>query len=144
LTLCGDAAHAAPTINELAWMTGDWCGVNHGTFNEETWMAPRAGSMLGMHRDSRDGTSKGFEFFRIVEDGDALAYRSQPGGAAPTEFRARSVEAHAVSFVNPTHDYPKRIRYWLDDDGRLNARIDDGIDDDAGTEWVWTKDCAAP
>jgi hypothetical protein len=100
--------------------------------------------MLGMHRDTRAGQNSGFEFFRIVEDGDALAYRSQPGGAPVTEFRARAVGARSVDFLNPKHDYPKRIRYWLDDAERLHARIDDGTDADAGTTWVWTRDCAAP
>jgi hypothetical protein len=133
-----------PRIAELDWLAGAWCGDNRGTFNEEIWMAPRDGSMVGMHRDTRAGKLTGFEYFRIVEDGDALAYRSQPGGAALTEFRARTVGKRSVSFVNPDHDYPKRIRYWLDDDDRLNARIDDGTDADAGMSWVWAKNCESP
>lgn len=135
-------AHAG--IDDLAWLAGAWCGDNRGTFNEETWLAPRARAMLGMHRDSKGGVLKGFEFFRIVEDGTALVYWTQPGGAPAIAFRASSIGKDHVDFTNPTHDYPKRIRYRRVDADTLHARIDDGRDEDRGVEWTWTRDCAPP
>ena len=135
-------AHAG--IGDLAWLAGAWCGENRGTFNEETWLAPRAGSMIGLHRDSKGARLKGFEFFRIVEDGDTLVYWTQPGGAPAIAFRASAIGKESVDFSNPAHDYPKRIRYRRVDAGTLHARIDDGRDEDRGVEWTWKRGCAPP
>lgn len=135
-------AHAG--IGDLAWLAGAWCGENRGTFNEETWLAPRAGSMIGLHRDSKGARLKGFEFFRIVEDGDTLVYWTQPGGAPAIAFRASAIGKESVDFSNPAHDYPKRIRYRRVDAHTLHARIDDGRDEDRGVEWTWTRDCTPP
>jgi len=136
-------ARASPAIDELDWLAGHWCGENRGTFNEEVWLAPRAGSLVGMHRDSRDGALKGFEFFRIVADGDRLVYWTQPGGRAAIAFHARSAADGRVDFINPDHDFPKRIRYRRVDSTTLHARIDDGTDTGPSMEWIWTLDCDA-
>ena len=133
---------AQAAIDDLAWLAGHWCGENRGTFNEETWLAPRAGSMIGLHRDSANGRLTGFEFFRIVEDGDALVYWTQPGGARAIAFRAVSASADRVDFVNHDHDFPQRISYRRIDARRLLARIDDGTESGSHVEWTWDRDCA--
>jgi hypothetical protein len=128
----------------LGWLAGHWCGSNRGVFNEETWLAPRAGSLIGLHRDSKEGTLRGFEYFRIVEDGDELVYWTQPNGATATAFRARSVGKNQVDFLNPVHDFPKRISYRRIDTNTLLARIDDGTDQGPRMEWTWRRDCPEP
>ena len=52
---------------ELEWLAGHWCGQRGKTFSEETWMAPRGGLLVGMHRDTREGKAIGFEFMRIAQ-----------------------------------------------------------------------------
>jgi len=135
---------AADGATGLDWMAGRWCGSVDGVYNEETWMPPRAGALIGMHRDSRDGKLAGFEFFRIVEDGDALVYWTQPGGAPAIAFRGRAMQDGSVDFFNAGHDFPKRIRYRRIDDDTLSARIDDGSDDGRSKTWTWHRDCAGP
>src|SRR5262245_38990069 len=98
------AGPVAAGAGDLAWLAGHWCGDDNGTLNEEVWLAPRAGSLVGMHRDTRGGRLNGFEFFRIVEDGGDLVYWAQPGGRPAVAFRASSTAKDAVEFVNPTHD----------------------------------------
>ena len=112
-------------------------------YNEEAWLAPRDGSFVGMHRDTRDGAPRGFEFFRIVEDGAGLVYWAQPGGIAPVPFRATNATASAVDFVNAAHDFPKRVSYRRTGPRTLVARIDDGSDTGRHVEWTWTLDCDA-
>lgn len=136
-------AMAADGIAGLDWMAGHWCGVNHGVHNEEVWLPPRAGAMVGMHRDIRGDALAGFEFFRIVEDGDALVYWTQPGGAPAMAFRGSATAGDAIDFVNQDHDFPKRIRYRRVDDDTLQARIDDGSDDGKSVTWTWHRDCGA-
>ena len=138
LLLTGEAAAAA---SDLHWLAGHWCGSNRGVVNEEVWLAPRAGSLVGMHRDSKDGRMRGYEYFRIVEDGGDLVYWAQPNGIAPVAFRATATTANAVDFLNPAHDFPKRVSYRRIDANTLVARIDDGTDNGRRAEWTWRLDC---
>ena len=127
---------------DLAWLAGTWCGDSGGVYNEEVWLAPRGGSLLGMHRDTRAGALRGFEFLRIVEDGGELVYWAQPEGAPAVPFRAAAPSGQSVDFVNAGHDFPKRIRYRRLDANTLYARIDDGTDAGRHREWTWRRDCA--
>jgi hypothetical protein len=139
LAMFADYAQAGAA--DLGWLTGHWCGTNHGVYNEEVWLAPRAGSILGMHRDTKDGKLSGFEFFRIVEDGAELVYWTQPSGRPAIAFRGIVIDKNAIDFTNPNHDFPKRIRYRRIDTSTLLARIDDGTDRGPSMEWRWQLGC---
>jgi hypothetical protein len=136
-------AAGAPRAADLHWLAGHWCGVVDGVHYEEVWLAPRAGSLVGMHRDTAGGALKGFEFFRIVEEDGALVFWTQPGGAPALAFRtpANASTDGLVQFVKPDHDFPKRITYRRVDARTLHARIDDGTDAGPAMEWRWTLDC---
>lgn len=129
---------------ELDWLAGHWCGQRGKTFSEETWMAPRGGLLVGMHRDTRDGKAAGFEFMRIAQRDGRWVFLAQPGGGAVTEFPAERVAQDRVVFVNPAHDFPKRVIYARPDADTLQARVDDGRDDGKALEWTWRRDCDAP
>lgn len=133
-------AHAS----ELDWMAGRWCGQRDGVFNEEVWMAPSGGLLLGMHRDMRAGKPVGFEFMRIARENGKWAYHAQPGGAKAVTFTADAVDGDTVVFANPQHDFPKRVRYRRVDAQTLQASIDDGTDTGARMQWTWTRECAMP
>ena len=133
-------ADAPPAIDTLAWMVGNWGGVKEGVEYEESWIAPRGGAMLGVHRDVRAGRMVGFEFLRIDTEKDGLTYWASPGGRAATPFRLKENGPRRVVFENPAHDFPQRILYWLGDDGRLNARIEGTLDGKPGAEeWSWSR-----
>ena len=136
------SGHTHAGADQLQWLAGHWCGTSkNGVFSEETWLAPRAGALVGMHRDSKDGKFVGFEFFRIVEEGSELVYWTQPSGQPAIAFRAKAVGQDTVSFWKPDHDFPKRITYRRIDAGTLLARIDDGTDTGKSMEWTW-RECA--
>jgi len=135
------AATAHAGVDELLWLAGHWCGTHRGVLSEEVWLPPRAGSLLGMHRDSKAGMFMGFEFFRIVEEGTDLVYWTQPNGQPALAFRAKAISRNSVAFVNAAHDFPKRISYRRIDANTLLARIDDGTDDGKRMEWTWRDDC---
>ena len=58
---------------------------------EEQWMAPRAGSLLGMSRTTRADKLVEHEFVIVRERGEQLAYEVMPPGRAPTVFVSTSV-----------------------------------------------------
>jgi hypothetical protein len=44
-----------------------------------------------------------------------------------------------VVFVNPEHDFPKRIAYELRGDGLLRVRVDDGADGGEGEDFAYRR-----
>jgi hypothetical protein len=81
--------------------------------------------MLAVSRTVSNNRMVAFEFLRIIERDGTLVYIAQPNGRTATEFTLTDfAKAHAV-FENPTHDFPKMIRYSLAPDGTLTAIISD-------------------
>lgn len=115
----------ALAIESLGWMAGCWEGrLAGGSRYEEVWLAPRGGIMLGVSRTLREGSAAGHEFLRIAEEDGALVYLADPSGQTPTRFTATEVRDGTVTFANPEHDFPQRIRYRLEAPDRLLARIE--------------------
>ena len=102
----------------------------------------RAGEgLVGMHKDVKAGKMTGFEFLRVEVDAQQrICYVSMPGGAPPTSFCAVEVGERRVVFENREHDFPQRILYWLDGEGRLHARIEGPAGSgEQAMEWVWGR-----
>lgn len=148
LLLAAAAARAAerpPALSDLAWMAGSWASDSAGVREEEHWMAPAGGVMVGMHRDVRGGKARSFEFFRIAETDSGIFYLSQPEGRPVTPFALKEAGARHVVFENAAHDYPQRVIYRLDGDGSLRARIEGTIRGRArATDWRWTRASLSP
>jgi hypothetical protein len=65
-----------------------------------------------------------FEFLCVSERNNTLVYTAMPDGrTTPTHFTLTSVTADTAIFENPTHDFPKAIRYVLKPDGTMEASI---------------------
>lgn len=82
--------------------------------------------MLAVSRTLKGDRMVAFEFLRIVERDGSLVYIAQPNGRPPTEFTLTALTADSATFENPTHDFPKMIRYSKRADGSLEARVSDG------------------
>jgi uncharacterized protein DUF6265 len=117
---------ATATVAQLSWLAGTWSGGDGPVSFEERWTPPAAGAMLGVSRTLKGDRMLSFEFLRIVERDGSLVYIAQPGGRPPTEFALTAITADSVTFENPTHDFPKMIRYSRRADGWLEARVSDG------------------
>ena len=79
---------------------------------EEIWSPRRGGTIFGISRTGRGDALREFEFLRLQrgEDG-AIAYLASPGGRPAVAFPVESLEGTSVTFANPAHDFPQRIRY---------------------------------
>ena len=127
---------AKGTIADVAWIAGSWTSGTAATV-EERWTPPAGGAMLGVSRTIRGDRMSAFEFLRIVERNGGLVYIAQPNGRTPTEFTMTKIEGTSVTFENPTHDFPKMIRYAKRPDGGLEASISGGPGTKAMT-WAFT------
>lgn len=128
-----------PGIDTLDWMGGYWEAEYEGVAMEEVWLEPRGGMMLGQHRDTRSGGRTFFEYLRIEERPDGLVYLASPLGRPALEFRLAKQSEQGVVFENPDHDFPQQIEYWLDPDGRLQARVASIDQAKEATEWVFER-----
>ena len=112
-------AQSAAGIQRVAWLQGCWeLSVPERTV-EEQWMAPRAGSMMGMSRTVRGGKLVAYEMVLIREEGLALAYEAQPSGQPAATFLSTTVTGSQIVFENPSHDFPQQIGYQIREDALL-------------------------
>ena len=121
-----DTPSARGTVSQLAWLAGTWRGGDGPVSFEERWTPPAGGAMLAVSRTLKGDRMVAFEFLRIVERDGRLIYIAQPNGRPPTEFTLTAITPDSVTFENPTHDFPKMIRYTKRPDGALEARVSDG------------------
>ncbi|MEP7100147.1 MAG: DUF6265 family protein [Burkholderiales bacterium] len=123
-SLATSGAFAQPvTVQRLAWLQGCWAIDAPERTVEEQWMAPRAGSLLGMSRTVRGGKLTAYESVILRERGDRFEYEVSPSGQASTAFSSKEIgDAHIV-FENLQHDFPQRVGY-----ARRGAALDAWIE----------------
>ena len=75
-------------------------------------MKPAGNTLLGMSHTVVGGTTREFEFMRIVQEDDgSIFFVANPSGQKEALFKLTSVSAHEARFENPEHDFPQRIIY---------------------------------
>jgi hypothetical protein len=123
LLLAPCAFAAAPrTLQELAWISGHWCGGAGDERIEELWMSPDGDVLLGLGRSLKGAETASYEYMRIVVEDGVPVFIAQPGGAPPTAFKRTAGGADWARFENPAHDFPKRVEYRRRGDA-LHAEI---------------------
>lgn len=112
--LSATAMAAEPVRAPLpAWMTGAWSLTEGDRWGDEYWTPPRGGIMIGAAREGKGAVLTSWEATRIAYDEDGkLAFWAMPRGAPATKFSAIDQTATSITFANPAHDYPQRVRYW--------------------------------
>ena len=100
-----------PRTADLGWLSGHWVQEGPDGWAEESWTGPRGGVMLGTGRTGKGDKAGSFEFMRIADGPDGVAFWGSPGGQAPVAFPLAEEGPNVVAFENPKHDYPTRISY---------------------------------
>jgi hypothetical protein len=133
---------STPTADDplasLAWLAGTWESDDpEGPRTVEHWLAPEAGTMLGVNRTAEGGRTVFFEYLRIEAQAEGLAYLASPGGKdPPTRFGVVDTRPGFVAFENLAHDFPQRIEYRLEGD-RLRMQIS-GTQGGAAKAHAWS------
>lgn len=116
-------AHAR--IDTLAWLAGCWGAEGGEPGSGEVWTAPAGGTMLGIGRAVKGGRTVSHEFMQLRLNADGvLVFIATPSGQNETVFTAVAQGEGSVTFENLSHDFPQRVSYSLQPDGRLLARIE--------------------
>jgi hypothetical protein len=117
-------AQSAPTVAQVGWMAGCWEQSAGARVIEEQWMRPRAGLMLGVSRTVVGDSLREYEQVALFARGGHLVYAATPARQAPAEFVSIAVSDSAVTFENPTHDFPQRVIYRRRGADSLLARVE--------------------
>lgn len=129
--LAGTGFTQSPTARaaEVAlpsWLTGCWIEQKGTAWTEECWTSARGGMLIGSGRTGDGDRLRSWETMQILREAPGLAFYGAPGGVGRTRFAMRA-DGQGVTFVNPGHDYPQRIRYWREGDLLLaEASLADG------------------
>jgi hypothetical protein len=144
--LIGATALPAHTgeADELAWMSGHWCGGSADEKIEEYWMPPHGGVLLGLARTTKGERTAEFEFLRIVRVDGLPTFIAQPNGVPPTSFKRTDGGADWIRFENPDHDFPKRVEYRRQGTGLHAEASGPGRDGKTFTIRYDYTPCAAP
>lgn len=123
LLMLAEAATATP-MPMPAFISGCWEQKRpDGGWTEECWTDTRGGLMIGSGRDGKGEQIGHWEWMRIERDADgSLTFYGSPKGAAAVGFKAIEADGKSITFVNPGHDYPQRVRYVVTESG-LDAEI---------------------
>lgn len=113
---------------DAGWIAAMWAGTSaNNVTTEERWTPPATGVMLGVGRTLRGADMPAFEFLCIAEREGSLVYFAMPNARTPaTPFVLTAITADSATFENPSHDFPKLIRYTRLPDGSLQTTISGG------------------
>ena len=97
--------------NRLDWLTGCWQGDDMVT--REVWSASQDGYYFGYSVVTKDDHVIFFEQMRI-DPAPMPVFNAYPAGNGPFPFAAIELTEASVTFANPDHDFPQKIKYWRD------------------------------
>jgi hypothetical protein len=117
------------SLTSLEWLLGEWVADGAKSTFRETWTAVSSTSWegQGVETSKADPSKSSAEVLRLVEMADGVFYISKvTHNELPVAFRLSECEGGRFAFVNPAHDFPRRLDYLRGADGRLQVRVSDG------------------
>jgi Domain of unknown function (DUF6265) len=112
------------TLNDLAWLQGEWTGTWGPRTATQTWSAPRGGTMVGALQIVADDKTTVVEFFTITQTPNGLEYRilhftptlAPWEKSGPAMLSLMSSDTRKFVFQNKTDDVqPQQIVFVKND-----------------------------
>ena len=101
----------------------------------EVWSASEDGYYFGYNVVLKDGHAIFFEQMRI-DPAPLPVFNAYPSGEGPFPFAAVELSEVSVTFANPEHDFPQKIKYWRD--GETLHAVISHRDDSSAAEFSFT------
>ncbi|MGH8130984.1 MAG: DUF6265 family protein, partial [Steroidobacteraceae bacterium] len=120
---------ACDSLDSLRWLLGDWTAEGDERTFHESWVeaGPRTFEGTGIERATADGAVKSGEALRLVEMAEGVFYISKVShNELPVAFRLSDCADGRFVFVNPKHDFPRRLEYLRGKDERVTVNVSDG------------------
>jgi hypothetical protein len=131
LAACAGSAGAADcrSLVSLDWLQGEWLADGKKSTWRESWAAigPHTWEGRGVETSKAEPARSNAEDLRLVEMGGGVFYVAKVAhNELPVAFRLVECSPARLVFANPDHDFPKRLEYERQPDGRLRVNIGDG------------------
>jgi hypothetical protein len=82
----------------MAWLVGHWRGDGLGGRSEEVWSPAERGVMIGMYRNTKDGSAVFYEFLTLREEASSLVFRLKHFNPDMTGWEEKD-ESRSFEFV---------------------------------------------
>jgi hypothetical protein len=105
--LISSAQEADP--HRLDWLTGCWQGDDGVT--REVWSGSQDGYYFGYSVVTKNDHVIFFEQMRI-DPAPLPVFNAYPAGEGPFAFVATELSETSITFADPEHDFPQKIKYW--------------------------------
>ena len=101
------------TVDAFQWMTGCWQAksARDGSTISETWLSPRAGSMLGIGQTYLDSKTLGWEAMRVYDEAGAVKLWLRPGARAELTMTLEAAGDAFNAFSVKEGDTTTKLRY---------------------------------
>ncbi|MBL8311782.1 MAG: hypothetical protein JNL19_15275 [Burkholderiales bacterium] len=143
------AGKAVPgSVDKLSWLTGCWLAVSDVGLGDsrEVWLAPIAGTMLGMGQTIRADRTLGWEAMRLYNDGDTVKAWIRPGARNEFTMVMERLEDGLVSFALTEGDTTTRVSYQRRSPTAMTAsfRLIRGDASPRGQEFAFKREDCGP
>ena len=129
LLWCSTAqAQTCQSLDELNWLVGEWKAETETALITETWEQTSTLNFEGRGLQvSKSDASISRELLRLLSMNNQIFYLAKVDeNSLPIPFQlVRCVDNHLI-FLNPQHDFPKRIEYQLLEEDSLKVTVGDG------------------
>ena len=115
----------------MKWLLGDWLAAGDKAIWRETWteISPDTWEGRGIEVAKAASGKQSVEDLRLVAMGGSVFYLAKvTHNELPIPFRLVECGDDRLVFSNPAHDFPRRLEYGRQPDGRLRVRASDGAD----------------
>ncbi len=133
------AAGECRSLDSLQWLLGDWLADGEKSSFHESWSArgPETWEGKGTQTSKAVPANASSEDLRLVELNDGVFYIAKVShNPLPVAFRLSECEDGHFVFVNPAHDFPKRLDYERQGDDKLRVRVSDGAGEGFSLDFV--------
>jgi len=124
-------ASECDSLKPMKWLLGEWIAEGAKATWRETWTetGPKTWEGRGIESSRTDPAIQNSEELRLVEMGGGVFYFAKvTHNELPIPFRLVECGESRLVFANPAHDFPRRLDYQRQTDGRLHVRVSDGAD----------------
>ena len=118
------------SVNSLSWLTGSWQGPIEGNILEETWLPPRAGTIVALVRLTNESSTKFVEIIHIEEVNGTLELQLQlfDNSLSPIipeahHFELTKIEENYISFKGISPGSHRTLSYERPEKGIFYIRF---------------------
>ena len=134
------------TVNAYPWLVGCWQAqsARDGATINESWLAPRGGTVMGIGQTYREGKTVAWEAMRMYNEGDAVKLWLRPGLRNELTLTLEAAGDNFAAFSLKEGDSTTKLRYERKSATEMLAtfRLEQG-DNRRGADFAFAKvECA--